>query len=130
MIESIFDGLPSDAFVSSVKVYPYNSTDYATILMTNYGILIKSSIDYSFLTLGVDDPEINSSVILYPNPSRDYVSFSDNTISNIEIYNMQGKMVKESKSNTISVRTLSNGLYVVKGVKTTGGEIVKKLIKN
>jgi Secretion system C-terminal sorting domain len=128
--ESLLSDLPPDIFIYSATAYPYSSSDFAVLLMTNYGLLIKSEIDYSFLSLGIDESTLIKSIALYPNPSNDFVSFTDSTISDIQIFNMRGKKVKESASSTISVKNLSNGLYIIKGVTNNGGQIVEKLIKN
>ena len=126
--ESVFEGLPSDIFIYSIKTYPYSNTDYATILMTNYGILIKSSIDYSFASLVVKDEEIKNKLMLYPNPANDLVSFSDNSISKLEVFDINGRRVLKENGNSFSVKTLAKGIYIVKGQADNNITVTKKLI--
>ena len=82
-------------------------------------------------TLGVDSFDENESLIkLYPNPASDLVSFSDKTIQKIEVLDLLGKTIKTATSYFISVRELSDGMYLVKGTNQDNISITKRLIKN
>lgn len=82
-------------------------------------------------TLGIDSINENESTVrLYPNPASDIVSFSDITIKKITVFDINGKEMLSDSSNYISVKTLSNGIYIVKGTNDNGFSISKKLIKN
>lgn len=71
---------------------------------------------------------------LYPNPTKDifFVEGKD-TITSLEVYDMQGKLVKtqavNAKKAEVMVQNLPNGMYVVKAITKTGSETLK-LIKN
>lgn len=101
------------------------------VILTNYGMLVKSGIDISGLSLGVEDYGLDdNAAILYPNPSNDIVSFSDTSIREIEIYDINGRKVLSDEGRTISVKTLSKGIYIVKGTTSENISITRKLIKN
>lgn len=70
---------------------------------------------------------------LYPNPTSQYLSIETNQseITSVEIYNLQGKLVLQHKSNqltNIDVSQLNKGVHLVK-VATLEGELTKKFIK-
>jgi DNA-directed RNA polymerase alpha subunit len=77
-------------------------------------------------------------VNIYPNPAYDYLNIellSNGNISFIEIINIQGKPVKSqsrkcrtNNKNTIDVRNLPDGLYIIR-MHTDNGVVMKKLIK-
>ncbi|MCD4729724.1 MAG: T9SS type A sorting domain-containing protein, partial [Bacteroidales bacterium] len=74
-------------------------------------------------------------VNIYPNPAYDFFTIellSNMNISFIEIVNIQGIIVKHHKfainQNTIDVRSLSTGLYIVR-MQIDKGIVMKKLIK-
>lgn len=59
----------------------------------------------------------NIKIQVYPNPAKDFIFI--NNIQNskdVEIYDMQGKMVKRQKynNNQISLKNLSKGIYILK----------------
>lgn len=75
----------------------------------------------------------SNKIILYPNPTMDYVIIEGLENKNtIEIVNLQGQIVKNltvsSTKTTIDITALSIGIYTVK-IKSDKGIFVKKLIK-
>jgi hypothetical protein len=84
-------------------------------------------------TLGVTD--INASaakVVLYPNPANDYIELSSTnaTIQKVELYNIQGQLIKAKQTdfNSVSVSDLASGMYSVR-ITTDKGVSVKKFVK-
>ncbi|MCD2259228.1 ELWxxDGT repeat protein [Psychroserpens luteolus] len=76
------------------------------------------------------DVEIQNFTI-YPNPTSKYFSVDTNqTINNILVYDIQGKMIKSfSESKDIyNIEDLTNGLYFVR-IKSNKSEYVVKLLK-
>jgi hypothetical protein len=100
------------------------------MFLTNYGLLIKTAIDVSNLLLDTNDVFIkDSTLLLYPNPANDIVSFSDNSIKNIAVYDINGhKILSTTNSNSFSVKTLAQGIYIVKGTSDNNVVVTKKLI--
>ncbi|WP_309640338.1 T9SS type A sorting domain-containing protein [Flavobacterium sp.] len=73
------------------------------------------------VALGVNNFDINQQVSIYPNPASSVLNIentSNEAISNIAIYAINGALVKEIKSNeamqAIPVADLQNGIYFVK----------------
>ncbi len=73
--------------------------------------------------------EINN-IVVYPNPAKDVVSFSnlDQTIKNISIYNSLGSKVLETKieNNSVDLSTLSKGVYFIK-IQNNTINVTKKI---
>lgn len=68
-------------------------------------------------------------VKVYPNPASGVFYVNGKNISKVEIYDLAGKIVKSSSSisNGISVKELTNGIYIVK-IQSGKNSISKKLI--
>lgn len=71
-----------------------------------------------------------TSVKLFPNPTSDLVSFSDQSMKKITVFDINGRNVLITKSNTFSVKHLPNGIYIVKVFSEDKSIITKKLIKH
>lgn len=76
----------------------------------------------------------NNVVQLFPNPSNHMVNITANQIiSKIEILNIQGQVIQTMSATTnnvsISINTLSNGLFIVKASLANGTTWTGKLIK-
>jgi len=127
---TIDNDLPDDLFVVSVKCVQYSPTEMLLMFLTNYGILIKTAIDISNLLLSADDVSLkDTNLLLYPNPANDLVSFSDNSIKNIEVYDINGRRVlNTTNTSSFSVKTLAQGIYIVKGTNDNNVIVTKKLI--
>lgn len=77
----------------------------------------------------VDAPHLRSSLSLYPNPSSEFISVSNEQkgIQEIAIFDMNGKLVYQkniqpsSRRYLIDVRPLQNGLYMTKVKYQDGG---------
>ena len=64
---------------------------------------------------------------IYPNPTNGLIHI-DNEITNVEIYNIVGQLVKETKENMIDLSTQEAGTYILK-VITPSGVVTKQIIK-
>jgi len=74
-------------------------------------------------------------VVVYPNPSTDFVTFSTNnpltSIASIEVIDIAGRMVFNNQtvnvsSEQVSVKNLNAGLYVGRITLDNGTELIKK----
>ena len=94
-----------------------NTTGYARIY------------DYTTL-LSKTEFTLNDSFKMYPNPSNSFFELSgDSAIEKIEVYSMQGQIVKTFKNEKqYNVSDLSNGIYLLK-IKAENGFASKTLIK-
>ena len=80
-------------------------------------------------TVGVE--EYTSEMAIYPNPATDMINIStDNQVQRVEIFNMQGQLVKVETGEVtrVSVKDLANGLYTLK-LTTDNGTSMHKIIK-
>ncbi|PTM05001.1 MAG: hypothetical protein DA407_12625 [Bacteroidetes bacterium] len=83
-------------------------------------------------TLGNDDYLFKKAIRLYPNPVSDHLTIdSDIQLKKVEIYSMFGKKVKDINSGfrSISIHTLSQGMYIVK-IYFGNSFMYKKIIKD
>ena len=108
------------------------NNDTATIAtLTNYGLIIKTNVDVSQLTLSDSDAELSETVLtLFPNPSNDIVTFSINQINSASVFDIKGRRVLEVNSSSFSVKGLAKGVYILRAITANGAAISKKLIKN
>ncbi|MBO7493520.1 MAG: Omp28-related outer membrane protein [Bacteroidales bacterium] len=80
-------------------------------------------------TVGIE--EYTSETAIYPNPATDMINIStDNQVQRVEIFNMQGQLVKVETGEVtrVSVKDLANGLYTLK-LTTDNGTSMHKIIK-
>lgn len=85
-------------------------------------------------SLSRDKVDQTLTINMYPNPATDFLNIKNlNSNAQISIYNVNGQLVKQhttaSNGNSIDVRSLSSGLYLVK-VASLNQSIVKKIIIN
>jgi len=78
--------------------------------------------------------DINKTQVrLYPNPVSDYLKIdtADAKIQNVKVYNFAGSLVKtidNAKADSIDLRTLATGNYII-SITTDKGTVTKKIIK-
>ncbi|MGL2963524.1 T9SS type A sorting domain-containing protein [Flavobacterium sp. RSB2_4_14] len=99
----------------------------------NYPLPIGKAYTFD-TTLGIDENTLNE-FKLYPNPTNDKVFLSNNLVNEIrfiDIYQFDGKLIKQvkSNSNSISLKELSNGIYLLKITKNNGVSFTRKIVKN
>jgi len=124
-----FELIPESSQGYSRIQYRQNQSEASLLVLTNYGMLIKTGIDISSLLLGTDDVSLkDNDLLLYPNPATNIVSFSDETLQNIEVFDINGRSVLKKQGASFSVKTLAQGIYIVKATNTDNIIITKKLI--
>ena len=96
----------------------------------------------NYVEAGVDKFQVSNSItpptsvvdlsekgfILYPNPSNNFIVVKSEEIGDVEIYNLLGEKLLESRKYTllkeIDISVLPKGLYIIKL-----GEISSKFVK-
>jgi len=70
-----------------------------------------------------------SKITIYPNPAKDHINVAagESKIENVQIYNLNGKLLKEEANSKINISALSTGTYIIK-VKTENGVFAEKVI--
>lgn len=82
-------------------------------------------------TLSVYKPSIISDVILFPNPTSDYLTISGvENINKLQVFSIFGNKVLETTSKIIDVSKLSKGVYLLEVETDSLSIITKKFIKN
>lgn len=79
----------------------------------------------------VNVEDFTNETAIYPNPATDEINITtDNQVQRVEIFNMQGQLVKVETGDvtSISVKSLANGLYTLK-LTTDNGVSMHKIIK-
>lgn len=69
---------------------------------------------------------VDENFIVYPNPTTEKITIQSNSIRNVSVMDEFGRVVLTSKSNTIDVSNLSNGVYILKINNTTKKIIIRK----
>jgi len=129
---SVFGGLNMNGHTLEImnsKIIVYGDS-------TNTGTVIKRFETSDLVigeTLSEDIAEYSlPQVIMYPNPSRDYVNFKGELISKLVIYDALGKIRKKSKPNSsnfaINISNLPSGIYMIQLWCENNQGLVKKLI--
>lgn len=86
-------------------------------------------------TLAVNDVKNNSEALtIYPNPSTDVINFNsknNTTIVEAKLYDANGKLVldKAVRDNSISIKQLNSGVYMVVLKDKFGNSYTQKVIK-
>ena len=74
---------------------------------------------------------VDENLSIYPNPATDVIRINSSyDVQRIEIFNMQGQLVKMEFGNVdnISVKDLANGMYTLK-LTTDNGTTMHKIVK-
>ncbi len=81
-------------------------------------------------SLSIDD-NLQPQVMVYPNPTKDYLYIeSSNTINSIKVFDVLGKLVfqENNQVNQIDISSLDNGLFFIK-IETDQGVSTQKVLK-
>lgn len=118
----------ADKFVAGEK---YN---YAGVSLVRNAVpqSIKGTVKFENLNLhaGKGAVEIveNTSFTVYPNPATELIiANGDDLIHGIELFNLEGKMVKRQAGNVMNVSDVANGTYVVR-IHTYSQTVNKKIV--
>ena len=86
-------------------------------------------------TTGISEISNNNTINVFPNPATNFVTISSKeSISNVNIYDFQGRIVQEYDFNgttdiKLNISDLSNGIYSIVANTTNGKSFSQKLIK-
>ncbi len=84
------------------------------------------------VSLATTNNQFANQISIYPNPASEILNIenkSQEPITNVSIYSIKGDLVKISKSNSISVSDLQNGVYFVK-IQMSKTVLNYKFVKN
>jgi hypothetical protein len=92
---------------------------------------LSEIVNFSDITNSLN-PDAEKGVSIYPNPAKNNIIIEGVTIAKIELFNIQGQVMKQvneiKTKNSVDISNLTNGVYSVR-ITTNDGFIVKKLLK-
>lgn len=92
---------------------------------------VSFNLDVTYPT-GIEEHILaEGDVRVFPNPASTVLNFeSEESIVGVEMFNMQGQMVKTESGDirSLSISDLSEGIYMVK-IKTSSSERIQKVVK-
>lgn len=81
-------------------------------------------------TLGLSEISSESETMVYPNPVKDFLTIkTDEKIKKIQIYCLDGALLKSTNNKTINVEELPSGNYLLKMELENEQKVIKKIIK-
>ncbi|MGC4129544.1 MAG: T9SS type A sorting domain-containing protein [Bergeyella sp.] len=95
----------------------------------------KSSIYkiYTSPTLSLISPKINESIILYPNPVKDFLTFkTKGAVADVEVLDFSGRSILQIPrldNHQLNLQNLPKGVYLIKG-KLNNKAFSERVIKN
>jgi hypothetical protein len=117
---------------------PTVNGDYAVII--DDGTCMDTSLCYLIISVGINDDEINSAIVIYPNPTSGLITIEGEDIEVVEVFDISGKSIYKTviersgamtqspiKMLNIDLSTYSKGIYLV-NVKTNSGVVVRKIV--
>lgn len=128
-----------NATASQYQTAWFNLTEYANqssviikfVFTSNYGDnIFVDNIEILDSPVGIEDVD-GSSLAIFPNPVKDVLTINyDKAISQIDVYDVNGKLVKTftTVGSTVNVSDLSSGVYML-NMQTEDGLVVKKIVK-
>lgn len=106
----VLDEIPEDFeyTLSGVRLVQRNS-----LYAQKGGICIDNII--CDVNIGVDETIADNAARVYPNPAAEVVNIEGiDSDATVEIYNLAGSLVKTAKGNTVEVKDLAQGVYILK----------------
>jgi len=117
-------GGAADSFFNS-NIDNTSTDDYFSGIASGQGSFMFDTLSTAEVNLSEE------SIKIYPNPTNEYIYIqTDNLIDKIEVYNILGKRVIQTKNNNkINLSNLNDGTYIVKVFSNTT-EFIRKIVKH
>ena len=86
---------------------------------------------YEVILTGVGIEELPINYSIYPNPTNGKVTIQnvESAIETIQVFDLTGKMVFETRQTTFDITHLPTATYVIQ-IRTDKGVLTRKLLKN
>jgi hypothetical protein len=107
-----------------------NSSGHVGTIYFDHLVVAKKYIGPMGSGVGLNDSNIETEIVVFPNPSSDRVHISTGTqkLTRIIVYNLSGQVEMESRLNEFSISSLTRGLHFV-SIETNAKAHVKVLSK-
>ena len=118
---------------TSSTITPVTNGVYTVVVLDSNGCIDTASFNVTYITSTDISNNIESSVVLYPNPVNDILNISSsNIIKSYDVKDLLGRVIyssSETNSNNISLNTssFSNNIYLVSCI-VNDQLIIKKII--
>ncbi|OIP00193.1 MAG: hypothetical protein AUJ98_08840 [Bacteroidetes bacterium CG2_30_33_31] len=118
---------------SNCSIIINQSGNFYALATDSYGCTFRT-LERTFYTIGINHniKNIYDDIKIFPNPAKEFLIINSTQISEIEIFNIEGELVKKVICNgsetKISLANLSSGVYILKA-KLPKGIVMKKFIK-
>lgn len=134
----VFEETLDAGYTLAAKIVNVDLTSYQG---QNVKIVFRHFNCTDIFYLGFDDVEVTqnslavsdaskNSLKIYPNPTSDFIKIQNTgKVDFVRIFDLSGKMVKETKASDIDVRSLSVGQYILNvhsGNEITSQKFIKK----
>lgn len=98
-----------------------------------YNVFPTGSVESAFaefdMTVHIEET-LAEETILCPNPTTGSLSIAMEDFSHAEVYDLTGRLLKQSKQTTLDLGRLPQGLYIIKVFDNSGNSIINKAIKH
>ncbi|MFN4082196.1 MAG: T9SS type A sorting domain-containing protein [Bacteroidia bacterium] len=137
---SNLNGTDTSYFISFQQLYNRLNLVNGQTLQTRWRVVAKlgnyervSTQTYNMplvagtLTIGLDKKLSNNTFVIYPNPANTVINVAgDFTVNNLLMFDISGKLIKQSNQNNIDVSDLKNGIYFLE-IQTPFGSSKQKI---
>lgn len=133
----VFEETLDGGYLAAAKVV---NVDVSSFAGQEVKILFRHFNCTDVFYMGIDDVKITqnnlsvsgsskNAISIYPNPASDFIKVSNaNNVKSIRIFDMNGRLIKESAATDIDIRNFEKGQYILN--IHSGNEIIsKKFIK-
>ncbi|RNC88110.1 MAG: T9SS C-terminal target domain-containing protein [Winogradskyella sp.] len=79
-------------------------------------------------SLSTSDNELLS-INIFPNPTKGNLTINNNTIMNVLVYDINGRLMMETQNREFSIENFNKGVYFVKAENNQGQSIIRRIIK-
>ena len=124
--------LPKDESLESFEYCDTVPNGNYSYRVNDYNVYLLGSCQSEFAedTWSIGECHDGSkSCLLHPNPTTGLLTIQTEDFSSAMVYDLLGRLMKQSKQTTIDLGRLPQGLYVVKIFDHSGNSIIRKVIK-
>lgn len=134
MVACLIQAHPTHTMLEIVNSVKESADQYGSPdSLLGYGIpnACKADSILNFIALSIDeDKNLDNDFVMYPNPTNNYVTISaDHQITVVEVFSLEGRLVKtvKTKGNSVLINLsgLSKGTYLVKVNNTSYSRLIK-----
>ena len=91
----------------------------------------EDQVECHYSSYDAINEQTENNLILWPNPATETLSLNAESLQQVEIFSMDGKLVMHVENNfeTIHVDALAKGCYLLKATFSDGSKAMRKFVK-